>query len=150
MIIWRGWGILAFLTVGVGVGLASLLDATAGLADGAQWTGIVFGVAGVLTCLLAWVLNFWLADRRTAKHAELIRADVDRHVAAGVFHAPGFPPLTTLAEARSQADAVVAAAETLRARKQWRTHNTLFFVPLHYLGPALIVIAIIAFATTLL
>lgn len=149
MIIWRGWGILAFLTIGVEVGVMALLDETVGIADGGQTTGIIFGVAGILTCILAWVLNFWLADRRTAKHAELIRADVDRHVAAGVFHAPGFPPPTTLAEARYQADAVVAA-ETLRARKQWRTHNTLFFVPLHYLGPALIVIAIIAFATTLL
>ena len=68
MIVWKGWGILAFLGIGLGVGLTALLSAaTGGSLDSTTWQGIpAFLIAGAAVWFIGRQLNVVAPRKKVA------------------------------------------------------------------------------------
>jgi hypothetical protein len=132
MVIWRGWGVLAFvygaLAMIVFAGAASTVLPEPGLpysialgltlAAVATWfTGQAMNVTGPQRKIDAW---------HAARHEQL-----DALVASGQFMlGPGQPPPTSAEEARTQSQQLLQLE--LQQAERSRNRHTLFFVPMQY------------------
>ena len=126
MIIWRGWGILAFLGIGLSVGITAIFAALSGTnMEGVTWQGLpAFLIGGVVIYVLGRHLN---QTRPTQKFS------TTRALTHG-FLAPtldGSVATLPLAEQPSlnQAEQVLL--------KRLRNRHTLFFIPMQWWGIAL-------------
>ena len=133
IIVWRGWGALAFVFIMLGVMggalFATATDHKAGATLGAGLGCLVYGGAGV-------ALGRWLNVLRPATMIEeqipRLRADLWQRVRTGTFQAaPGVPVPSTEQEAQVQIEQIVAAQRD-RLHAALRNRNTLFWVPMQW------------------
>lgn len=148
MIIWRGWGILAFLAIGLGVGIAALLGSIFGIrsSDG-QYTaliGIGLVVGGVASYIFGQWMNVQRPEQRKVTAMAEQRARIDQLLAEERFHAgPEFPWPSSKEEARAQADFVLAQFD--KQLSNARNQHTLFFIPMQYIGILMAVGGVVLF-----
>lgn len=136
MIIWRGWGVLAFVFFGVGtligVGLGSW-----GLVGG-------FLAAAVATWFVGQQLNRKGPQKKLADWKVSRRNQLDQLVQAGQFSlGPGQQQPRSVDEARRQSDELLAAEENAH-REGSENRHTLFWIPMQYLAPVMLVAALYA------
>ena len=136
MIIWRGWGILAFLvTIPFAAGMAGLgesMDSGGPLA--AVLLGLGFMAAGVANCFLGRYLNVTRPQQQVERYQDQLRAQLWYRVDNGLFQmAPGAPAPASQAEATEQIEQVVAQETQGLVRAHSNVH-TLFFIPIQWFG----------------
>lgn len=126
MIIWRGWGILAFLAIGLGVGITALLAAVSGTnMDGVTWQGIpAFLIAGTGVYFLGIHLNVTKPTRdyeawRSAHFASETTPTGAIGVASGSVSFDQPPPLSD---------------EERKVLRKMKNRHSLFFIPLQWWG----------------
>ena len=132
MIIWRGWGILAFLyfgaTVAVGVGIPAAISGDTSMTWPVILAGLVFGAA-------SWFhgrhLNV-VKPQEELQDFALLREEVMESVRIGAFRLPDNPPPTSLEQATGQAEAYLQMIHGSLSNA--RNRHTLFFIPFQYLG----------------
>ncbi|MGO1591670.1 MAG: hypothetical protein ACTH1Z_07860 [Ancrocorticia sp.] len=121
MIVWRGWGILAFLMFGLTVGLGALLASMTGTdMDGMTWQGIVACVIGAAATY--YLGNYLNVVRPQQKFAEA-RAEAYGLVETGPDGVAR--PLALDQQPELSEDERVAF-------KGWRNRHTLFFIPMQW------------------
>ncbi|MBO1030018.1 hypothetical protein IPV09_01560 [Tessaracoccus sp. SD287] len=137
MIIWAGWGVLAFLLPAGGAALFVGLGTLIGLDDssGAQ---VMAGLGLVVGSIATWFLGRWFNEQRPITLTETVvaarRQELDHLVATRQFqYAPGYPAPSSHDEARAQADHLLAA-EAAALQKRARNRHTLFWVPMQYMA----------------
>jgi hypothetical protein len=143
MIIWRGWGILAFIYAAVAM-MLFLGFASALVPDAALPFTAAIGLLGAAaaTWFTGIAMNRTAPQRKIDAWAQGRRAQLDELVATGQFSlGPGQPQPRSLDEARLMADAVLAH-EVEQTKKAYNVH-TLFFIPMQYLAFAWAGIAVI-------
>ena len=134
MIVWQGWGILAFLYIGLGIGLVG----TAGenlLPDGSQ--PMSFGLGLALAAAACWftgiALNHTFPERKfktwlEARHAQLTYlVDTDQFSLG-----PGELQPTSKAQAAEMAEELLKQ-EIAQAKGVFNRHR-LFWIPIQYIG----------------
>lgn len=136
MIIWRGWGILAFLvTIPFAAGMAGLgesMDSGGPLA--AVLLGVGFVGAGVANYFLGRYLNVTRPQQQVGRYQDQLRAQLWHRVNNGVFQmAPGAPAPTSQEEAAQQIEQVVAQEAQSLVQAHSNIH-TLFFIPMQWFG----------------
>ena len=136
MIIWRGWGVLAFLVTGlcvVGLGeLGESMDPDGPLAR--AFLALGFLAAGAANWFLGRYLNMIRPQQQGERYQNLLRAQLWQRVNNGVFQmAPGAPAPTSQAEATQQIEQLVAQGTEGQVRAHSNVH-TLFFIPIQWLG----------------
>lgn len=126
MIIWRGWGILAFLGIGLSVGLTAIMSALSGTnMDGATWQGIPgFLLGGIVVFFLGTYLNM---TRPTQKFSEA------RALSYGLL-APALDGTSVPLPLEEQPPLNQEEQVLLR---HLRNRHTLFFIPMQWWGIAL-------------
>ena len=143
MIIWSRWGILAFLFVGVGVGLGFLIAAIFGQA---QQSGPIVGVFVGVGMLLSAVGLYFFDKHVVQKHLDKPRAlTVTRQLAQPYTHPDG----------RVQTHEVVPAVDGQTGRPiVVQPKSTLFFIPVRFwpfllagLGVLLIIVNAVVLST---
>lgn len=119
MIIWSRWGIIAFLFIGLGIGLGFLLKAAVGL--GGE-TGSVSGVFVGIGILLAAVGLYFFDRLVIARHLDRPRGmTVTRQLASPYQHPDG----------RVQTHEAVPIVDPSSGQQlQVRPRSTLFFIPI--------------------
>lgn len=135
MIIWRGWGVIAFafflLTGMLGIGLPYSIDADNSWAI-SRWLLPVLAVAAAAG---NWFCGWWLNRRRPQQQLDAalprLREQVYRTVSDGTFAlGPPHPRPSSQAEAQAQAEYYLG---TVQARYQAAfNQHTLFFVPFQW------------------
>ena len=116
MIIWRGWGIIGFLLIGLGI-------------------AAVMGLTGQNAVFGYW-LNVARPRQQAGGYVEDLRQDLWQRVRAGSFQVePGAAAPRDEAEATQQVEQIVARQRPTIER-QLRNRNSLFFIPLQWLGGA--------------
>lgn len=141
MIVWRGFGFLAFLLGALGalagIGLSTALSPDGEVGGPLIGIGILLG--GVASFALGWWLNVLNPQKKAQTWVEQRRAELNHAVATGQFQAtPGVVP-SSQAEAQAQADALLAH-ETPVVTKRLSNIHTLFWIPMQWAG---VVIAIL-------
>ena len=123
MIIWRGWGILAFLAFGLSVGLTSILATLSGTnMDNATWQAILaFCIGGAAVYYLGRYLN---TTRPTALFAK------DRAQELG-YTTQGLDNEVRPLLLEEQPPLIREESAVL---KQLRNRHTLFFIPIQWWG----------------
>lgn len=134
MIIWRGWGVLAFIYAAVAMmlflGLASALVPDAALPFTAA-VGLL--AAAAATWFTGIAMNRTAPQRKIDEWAHGRRAQLDELVSTGRFSlGPGQPQPSSYEEARAMADAVFVH-ELEQTKRAYNVH-TLFFIPMQYLA----------------
>lgn len=135
MIIWRGWGILAFIYVFAAfVATQLLIDA---LAPGRNMR-FLFGFGILLAAAASWFTG--IAINRNAPHrrlevlTEARKAELAEYVEKGTFsRGPGHPIPQSRSEALVMADAQLEY-ERSEAQKRLVNQHSLLFIPLQYWG----------------
>jgi hypothetical protein len=143
MIIWTRWGILAFLFVGVGVGLGFLLATLTGLVRPAgSINGVFVGIGLMLAAVGLYFFNIHVVD----KHLDKPRAlTVTRPLAQPYTHPDG----------RVQTHEVVPAVDGQSGQPiVVKPGSSLFFIPMRFwsfiiagIGLVVFVINIVAVAS---
>lgn len=121
MIIWSRWGILAFLFIGVGVGLGFLLKAIVGLgsATGAV-SGVFVGIGFLLSAVGLYFFNKYVMDRHLDKPRPMT---ITRPLAQPYTHPDG----------RVQTHEVIPAVDGQTGRPiVVQPRSTLFFIPMRF------------------
>lgn len=136
MIIWRGWGILAFLvTIPFAAGMAGIgesMDPGGPLA--AVLLGLGFMAAGVANYFLGRYLNVTRPPQQVGRYQDRLRAELWQRVNHGAFQmAPGAPAPASQEEAAQQIERVVAREAQGLVRAHSNVH-TLFFIPIQWFG----------------
>ncbi|MCR2052706.1 transcriptional accessory protein [Actinomyces bowdenii] len=136
MIVWRGWGILAFLvTIPFAAGMGKFGESTG--SDGPLATvllGLGFIGAGVVNYFLGRYLNVTRPQQQVGRYQDQLRAALWQRVHHGVFQvAPGAPAPTSQEEAVQQIEQVVAQETEGLVRAHSNVH-TLFFIPIQWFG----------------
>lgn len=136
MIVWRGWGILAFLvTIPFAAGMAGLgesMDPGGPLAN--ALLGLGFVGAGVANYFLGRYFNITRPQQQVGRYQDQLRAQLWHRVNNGAFQmGPGVPAPTSQEEAAQQIEQVVAqeAQSLVRAH---RNIHTFFFIPMQWFG----------------
>lgn len=145
MVIWRGWGILAFIYAL----LAGLLFgglASTFLSD--ELLPFSLGVGMLAAAAATWftgqALNGSGPQRKIDEWHQARQQQLHQLVESGRFTmGPGQPPPASLDEARQQSEQLLAAE--LQQAKRARNQHTLFFVPMQWIAVVLVGIAIVAF-----
>lgn len=144
MIIWQRWGILAFLFIGVGVGLGFLIAAVFGQADESGPIVPVFvGIGFVLSAVGLYFFNIHVMDKHLDKPRTLT---VTRQLAQPYTHPDG----------RVQTHEVVPAVDGQSGQPiVVKPRSTLFFIPMRFwpfliagLGVVLIIVNAVVLATS--
>ncbi|WP_072314066.1 hypothetical protein [Agrococcus sp. Marseille-P2731] len=132
MVIWRGWGVLAFvygaLAMMLFAGLASTLVEEAMLPF-----SIALGLASAAgaTWFTGQALNVTVPQRKIDAWYEPRANQLAELVASGRFMmGPGQPPPASMAEAEAQSEALLESE--LQAARRSRNGHTLFFIPMQY------------------
>jgi hypothetical protein len=143
MIIWSRWGILAFLFIGIGVGLGFLIAAMFGQAQqSGPIVGVFVGIGFVLSAVGLYFFNIHVMD----KHLDKPRAlTVTRQLAQPYTHPDG----------RVQTHEVVPAVDGQTGQPiVVQPRSTLFFIPMRFwpfliagLGVVLIIVNAVVLAT---
>lgn len=143
MIIWRGLGFLAFVIAvvgaiaGVGVGTAVTGDDPPGV-----YPGLGLLLAGAGTFALGWWLNVTRPAEKAKQWVEQRGAQLQQLVATGQFQAvPGMAPASP-EQAHHQAQQMLAQ-ESEVVTKRLRNVHTLFWIPMQWVGVAVVVIGLI-------
>ena len=143
MIIWSRWGILAFLFIGVGVGLGFLLAAILGFVeDSGPVNGVFVGVGFLLSAVGLYFFNIHVMDKHLDKPRTLT---VTRQLAQPYTHPDG----------RVQTHEVVPAVDGQTGQPiVVKPRSTLFFIPMRFwsfiiagLGVVLIIVNVVVLAT---
>jgi ABC-type transport system involved in cytochrome bd biosynthesis fused ATPase/permease subunit len=144
MVIWRGWGVLAFIYAAVAMilfaGAASSL-----VPDTALPLTVAIGmiIAAVATWFTGNTMNRVAPQRKIDAWARQRRAQLDELVATGRFSlGPGQPQPQSLAEAQQMSDALFA--QELQQTKRALNVHTLFWIPMQYFAFVWAAIALIA------
>ena len=140
MIIWRGWGIVGFFLI-----LGSIILTTSVGSIGTNTpAGIISTGAGMLLGGAACaVFGYWLNVLRPRQKADEylqgLRQDLWQRMREGTFQIPaGAPAPRDEAEASQQIERIVAQ-QSPEVRRRLRNRNTLFFIPLQWLGSMVVV-----------
>jgi hypothetical protein len=143
MIIWQRWGILAFLFVGVGVGLGFLLAALFGLVEeSGPVNGLFIGIGMLLSAVGLYFFDRYVVQKHLDRPRTLT---VTRQLAEPYTHPDG----------RVQTHETVPAVDGRTGQPiVVQPKSTLFFVPMRFwpfvlagLGAVLVVVNAIAVAT---
>lgn len=143
MIIWTRWGILAFLFIGIGVGLGFLLKSLFGFGSvTGPATGVFVGLGLLLSAVGLYFFELHVVRRRLDKPRVLT---VTRQLAEPYTHPDG----------RVQTHEVVPAVDGASGQPiVVAPSSTLFFVPMRFwsfiiagLGLVVIVINVVGLAT---
>ena len=138
MIIWRGWGIIGFLLIGLGV--AAVMGLTGQNGTDSPAGTVSLGAGLLLGGTVCSVFGYWLNVARPRQQAggyvEDLRQDLWQRVRAGSFQVePGAAAPRDEAEATQQVEQIVARQRPTIERRL-RNRNSLFFIPLQWLGGA--------------
>ena len=143
MIIWSRWGILAFLFIGVGVGLGFLLATILGVVEkSGPVNGVFVGIGFLLSAVGLFFFNRYVMDRHLDKPRAMT---VTRQLAQPYTHPDG----------RVQTHEVVPAVDGQSGQPiVVQPRSTLFFIPMRFwpyiiagLGVVLIIVNAIVLAT---
>jgi ABC-type antimicrobial peptide transport system permease subunit len=143
MIIWSRWGILAFLFIGVGVGLGFLLATILGVVErSGPVNGVFVGIGFVLSAVGLYFFNKYVMDRHLDKPRPMT---ITRPLAQPYTHPDG----------RVQTHEVVPAVDGQTGQPiVVQPRSTLFFIPMRFwpfiiagLGVVVFIINVIAVAT---
>jgi hypothetical protein len=132
MIIWRGWGVLAFIYAAVAMMLFAGLGSTL-VSDKALPFSIAIGLiaAAVATWFTGIALNRTSPQRKIDAWLQERRAQLTHLVESGQFSlGPGQPQPASMEEARQMADTLFEHEKT-RSKRTVNVH-TLFFAPMQY------------------
>lgn len=137
MIIFRGFGFLAFLMVGVGVGIGFLITAaTGGDTRGTMnmtFVGTGWILAGIGTYFLGQYLNQTRPQQQADKLIAVKRQEFAYLIAAERFHAgPEYPFPRSKQEAQQQAEQVLVHLNAVM--QQNKNVHTFFFIPMQWFG----------------
>ena len=140
MIIWRGWGIAGLFLIVGGIALVAGLsghnssNTPAGVA--AVGAGMLLG--GAACAALGYWLNVVRPRNKADEYLEGVRRELWQRVRAGAFQvAVGAPAPRDEAEASQQIERIVAQ-QSPEVRRRLRNRNTLFFIPLQWLGSVVV------------
>ena len=132
MIIWRGWGIMAFvyfLATGIlGIGLPYGIAKDPAVKWALIPVALLFGVA-------CWMHGRYLNVTKPREELEqfpLLREEVLESVRAGAFRLPNHPPPTSLEQATGQAETYLHLVHDTLSKAGNR--HTFFFIPFQYFG----------------
>lgn len=144
VIIWRGFGFLAFLIVALAaVGAVGIGTAVSGADSPPPYfpgLGLILGGAG--TFALGWWLNVVRPQQKAAQWTQERGAQLQQLVASGRFQAvPGMAPASH-AEAEAQAHQMLAQESAVVA-KRLRNVHTLFWIPMQWIGVVAAVIGVV-------
>lgn len=141
MIIWRGWGIAGLFLIVGGIALVAGLsghnssNTPAGVA--AVGAGMLLG--GAACAALGYWLNVVRPRNKADEYLEGVRRELWQRVRAGAFQvAVGAPAPRDEAEASQQIERIVAQ-QSPEVRRRLRNRNTLFFIPLQWLGSVVVI-----------
>lgn len=148
MIIWRGAGILAFVAIGLGVGIGFLLAEIFGIPDSSNQSVALIGIGFVAMGIVTAIFGHWLNVLRWQQRKDTVLAEqrqrIDALIAQERFHAgPEYPWPSSKEEARAQGDHLLARLEA--QLKTQRNQHTLFFIPMQYIGVIMVVGGIVMF-----
>lgn len=126
MILWRGWGILAFFAIGIAVGLTALLAMASGTnMDGVTWQGLpAFVIVGVGVYFLGNYLN-------------VSKPTKDFERARGQYFTAQHNPVNSLGGAPEPLPFDQQPPLSDEERKSLRgikNRHTLFFIPMQWWG----------------
>lgn len=143
MIIWSRWGILAFLFIGLGVGLGFLLATILGFVeDSGPVNGVFVGIGFLLSSVGLYFFNKHVMDRYLDKPRAMT---ITRQLAQPYTHPDG----------RVQTHEVVPAVDGQTGQPiVVQPRSTLFFIPMRFwpfiiagLGVVVIVVNAVVLAT---
>ena len=146
MIIWRGWGIVGFFLIIGGVALTMGLSGhnSSGTPAGVVAAGAGLLLGGAACAAFGYWLNVTRPRSKADEYLEGLRQELWQRVRAGAFQVEaGAPAPRDEAEATQQVEHLVAQ-QSQDVRRGLLNRNTLFFIPIHWLG-ALAVIGGVVF-----
>ncbi|OCG73100.1 hypothetical protein [Microbacterium sediminis] len=132
MIIWRGWGVLAFVYGAIAMMLFAGLASTM-VAESALPFTIAAGlaIAAVATWFTGQALNVTQPQKKIDEWHAARRQQLDALVSSGQFQlAPGQAPPSSLEEARAQSEQLLQ--HELQQAQRARNGHTLFWIPMQY------------------
>ena len=138
MIIWRGWGIISFLLIGLGIAAVMGLTGQNGTDSPAGTVSLGAGLllGGTACAVFGYWLNVARPRQQAGGYVEDLRQDLWRRVREGSFQVePGAAAPRDEAEATQQVEQIVARQRPTIERRL-RNRNSLFFIPLQWLGGA--------------
>lgn len=96
------------------------------------WAGVGIALGGAATLAFGWWINVTRPAQQTVAWAGQREQELDHLVRSGQFQlAPGMPQPSSMAEARAQADQLLAA-ERAHVTKRLSNIHTLYFMPLQW------------------
>lgn len=136
MLIWRGFGFLAFLMIMAGVAIGVMIGTSIGDED--RWLQVFVGlglmIGGIGTYFAGQQLNVNGPQTKVARWREERSQQLHAIADSGRFHlGPGYEAPRSMEEAHAQADLLVAAEENEAASRS-RNQHTLFFIPMQWVG----------------
>ena len=154
MIIWRGWGIVGFLLI---LGGDILITSGSGhigtnTPAGMIATGAGFALGGAACAVFGYWLNVLRPRQKADEYLQGLRQDLWQRMREGTFQVPagapahsepaGAPAPRDEAEASQQIERIVAQ-QSPEVRRRLRNRNTLFFIPLQWLGSMVVIGSIV-------
>ncbi len=159
MIIWRGWGIVGFLLILGGDILTTSGSGHIGTNTPAGMIamGAGFALGGAACAVFGYRLNVLRPRQKAEEYLQGLRQDLWQRMREGTFQVPagapapsepagapahsepaGAPAPRDEAEASQQIERIVAQ-QSPEVRRRLRNRNTLFFIPLQWLGSVVVI-----------
>ena len=141
MIIWRGWGIIGFLLIGLGIAAVTGLTGQNGTGSPAATVslGAGFLLGGAICAVFGYWLNVARPRQQVGGYVEDLRQDLWQRVREGSFQVePGAAAPRDEAEATQQVEHIVAQQRPMIERRL-RNRNSLSSIPLQWRGGAVAV-----------
>ena len=141
MIIWRGWGIVGFLLI---LGGDILITSGSGHIGTNTPAGMIamgagFALGGAACAVFGYWLNVLRPRQKADEYLQGLRQDLWQRMREGTFQIPaGAPAPRDEAEASQQIERIVAQ-QSPEVRRRLRNRNTLFFIPLQWLGSMVVI-----------
>lgn len=141
MIIWRGWGILTIPFVALGLITIGSIGAKPGSPNYLP-IGLGLLLGGTLTFLMGYWLNVLRPRQQAETYLEELRARSWQRVQEGTFQLePGAAAPRSAEEATAQVERLLQVQRQQLLRGSG-TRNSLFFIPMHWLGLAICVLGV--------
>ena len=158
MIIWRGWGIVGFfLILGSIILTTSVGSIGTNTPAGIISTGAGMLLGGAACAAFGYWLNVLRPRQKADEYLQGLRQDLWQRMREGTFQVPagapahsepagasahsepaGAPAPRDEAEASQQIERIVAQ-QSPEVRRRLRNRNTLFFIPLQWLGSVVVI-----------